>query len=111
MRRAPLLIASLALVAGLVAGCTESGGRTDALVRVPDVVAAVRSHDFRADYADDAKMAAIARSAYVDGALEAVGLQADLVSVPGPGDDAQEPAAGTMVERGTVVNVRLAVEW
>ena len=110
MRRILLLIASMALLTGLVTGCSGSGGRTDSLVRVPDVVAAVRSHDFRADYSDDAKTAAVARSSYVDGALEAAGLKADLVSVPGAGDDAQEPAAGTMVEPGTVVTVRLAVK-
>ncbi|MDY0341466.1 MAG: hypothetical protein RBS17_09695 [Coriobacteriia bacterium] len=110
MRRVLLLIASMALLTGLAAGCSGSGSRTDSLVRVPDVVAAVRSRDFRADYSDDAKTAAVARSSYVDGALEAAGLKADLVSVPGAGDDSQEPAAGTMVEPGTVVTVRLAVE-
>jgi hypothetical protein len=55
-------------------------------------------------------MAAIARSAYVDGALEAADLKADLVSVPGRGDDTQDPPAGTMVEPGTTVTVRLADE-
>jgi len=109
MRRVLLLTAVTALLAGLVAGCGGSGGQTDSLVRVPDVVAAIRSHDFRADYADDVKVAAIARSAYVDGALEAAGLKADLVSIPSPGSDAQDPAAGTMVEPGTVVTIRLVV--
>ncbi|HAL29461.1 MAG TPA: hypothetical protein DCP20_01945 [Coriobacteriia bacterium] len=110
MRRLLLLTASVVFLAGLMAGCSQPGERNDSQVRVPDVVAAVRSHDFRADYADDAKMAAIARSAYVDGALEAADLKADLVSVPGRGDDTQDPPAGTMVEPGTTVTVRLADE-
>jgi hypothetical protein len=110
MRRLLLLTACVALLAVLVAGCSEPREGTDSRVRVPDVVAAVRSHDFRADYSDDSKTAAVARSAYVDGALEAVGLRADLVSVPGGGEDTQDPPAGTMVEPGTVVTVQLAIE-
>ena len=110
MRRALVLAAVALLLAGLMTACSQTGERTDSAIRVPDVVAAVRSHDFRADYSDDAKTAAIARSAYVDGALEGVGLRADLVSVPGAGDDTQDPPAGAIVEPGTIVTVRLAVE-
>jgi hypothetical protein len=89
-------------------GCSRIERQSDSLVRVPDVVAAVRARDFAVDYGVDPKTAAIVRSSYVDGALEAVGLKADTVSVPGNGTDSQKPSAGTMAEPGTVVTVRLS---
>jgi hypothetical protein len=108
MRRVLSLILVVAFVTSLMSGCSRRDEQSDSLVLVPDIVGAVHSRDFSADYGTDSKTAAIARSSYVDGALEAVGLKTDLVSVPGSDTDSQNPPAGTLVEPGTVVSVHLS---
>jgi len=106
--------ALLLLVVFIACGCSSAGQSDSAsagdVIRVPDVVSAMRTHDFKADYADDPKMAAIALHAYVDGALEASGLESDLVMDSSSTPDSQEPAAGSMVEAGSVVTVRIGID-
>ncbi|MDY0341398.1 MAG: PASTA domain-containing protein [Coriobacteriia bacterium] len=115
MRHLAWVLAGAMLLLILVpSGCSptsQSGTESsDNLVRVPDVISAVRSHDFTKDYVEDQKMAAIVLHSYVDGALEASGLESDLVMVPSAATDSQEPEAGSLVKTGTTVTVRIGID-
>ena len=105
------VLATTACGAGQPARPTTNQGASDASssaeVVVPDVLAAVEKHRFTPKYTDDPDATALMLQAYVEGFLEMAGLEPDVqlqsISIP----DSQEPAAGTVVPRGSVVHVRI----
>jgi hypothetical protein len=112
----PLVLAGATLVL-LASGCAiqSTGSSAPAApppvrasgVRVPDVLAAVRDHKFTNTYDSDPSATAGELEGYVNGLLESSGLKADFALQPIAVPDSQEPTAGTMVPRGSVIRVRI----
>jgi hypothetical protein len=78
-----------------------------ATVRVPDVSAAIKQHEFAASYDEDPQAAARELEAFVTDYLDARGLKADVRLQSVAQKDTQVPAAGAVVASGTVVKVRV----
>ncbi len=118
-----LLVLTVSLVVLGLAGCQDLQGpgtvtsdtvapttvviqttTTEDLVRVPSYM------DFKSGYTGDVWEQALSSwQAAVEDGFSQAGLVADIELVA-PGDDEyQDPEAGTMVPRGTVVHIRVAV--
>lgn len=78
-------------------------------VRVPDVVSTIRNHTFENSYQDDAKAAVAELKQLVSDELEVVGLRGEVKLQAIMQTDRQEPKAGSMVPRGTLVRVYVGV--
>jgi len=106
-----VVLATTACGAGQPVRRTAPQGASDASssgeVVVPDVISAVEKHRFTPKYTDDPEATPLMLHAYVEGFLEMAGLEPDVqlqsISIP----NSQEPAAGTIVPRGSVVHVRI----
>jgi len=75
------------------------------LVTVPDVVQAIKEHEFTNSYEDDPDAIAVELKSFVNGYLEGQGLKGQCVLQPITMNDRQQPIAGTMVPKGTLVRV------
>lgn len=75
------------------------------LITVPDVVQAIREHEFANSYSEDPEAIAAELKAFVVGYLEGQGLKGQCVLQPITMNDRQLPIAGTKVPKGTLVRV------
>jgi predicted small secreted protein len=123
-RRFAIVVVALALVALVLAGCQDlqdpgtatsvtaspTSMATQVVTTQQDLVRVPSYQDFKSAYTgDDWGQVLVAWEAAVEEGFSQAGLVADL-EVVAPGDtEYQDPEAGTMVPRGTVVHIRVAV--
>jgi hypothetical protein len=85
------------------------GAPASAEAVVPDVVEALEKHRLTPRYTEKRDATALMLAAYAEGFLEAAGLEPDVLLQPNSVQSSQEPTAGAVVPRGSVVHVRIGV--